>query len=134
MVVDDVQVITTARLRPPEDAVLVGDRDFLLDDDRRAVEFFVGKLREAISVPNTGVRKKRRRNTVAGRKGSTYTIYPNPAPKGQPPHLRTGWLRKHVEREYDKDKKIGRTGFWLAQVGGNRALVYTKLRSGSLMS
>lgn len=73
------------------------------DRIRRATEFLFQTVKTTLSVPNSGERKKRTRNTVAGKKGSTYTVYPNPSKRGDAPRLRTGHGRGHVQREYDKD-------------------------------
>jgi hypothetical protein len=54
---------------------------------------------KSLSVPNTGVSVTRKRDTVAGKKGSSYTIYPNPASPGEYPHLRTGAGRSNVYAE-----------------------------------
>lgn len=51
---------------------------------------------EAVSVPNTGVSVKRKRDTSAGKKGSSYTIYPHPSKPGEYPRLRTGAGRSNV--------------------------------------
>lgn len=53
----------------------------------------------ALSVPNTGMSKTRKRNTAAGKKGSSYTIYPNSSKPGEYPRLRTGAGRSNVFME-----------------------------------
>lgn len=80
------------------------------DDLRRAVIYYYTKLEEALNVPNTGIRVKRKRNTSAGAKGSTYTIYPNPSSPGEPPRKRTGWGAKHVTYEFDQNSLTARVG------------------------
>lgn len=58
----------------------------------RAAVFFQTIHKQMLNVPNTGVRMKRKRDTrqiigmsmVTGfRKGSTYTVYPNPSKPGE---------------------------------------------------
>lgn len=56
----------------------------------RAAVLFQTEHRRRVSVPNTGVRRRRVRDTVAGKKGSSYTVYPNPSKPGEYPHLITG--------------------------------------------
>lgn len=51
------------------------------------------KARQAVSQPNTGKRKRIKRGP---NKGKSITVYPNPAPIGQPPRLRTGFGRSNV--------------------------------------
>lgn len=70
----------------------------------RAVAFVWQAVVLALNVPNTGQRVKRTRG-----KGS-YTIYPNPAPKGMPPRKRTGWLQRHVKYEVDRRELKARIG------------------------
>jgi hypothetical protein len=78
---------------------------------QRATEFLYDHLRDPVlNVPNSGVKKKRTRDTSRGKKGSTYTIYPDPSQPGEPPRLRTGWLRNHVGRVYDKAELKSRVG------------------------
>ena len=69
----------------------------------RMTEFFWGHLLQALNVPNSGVRVKRRG-------GGTRTVYPNPSKPGEPPRKRTGWLQRHVQREYDKASLTSRVG------------------------
>lgn len=71
---------------------------------RRATEFFHQQVQQELNIPNSGVRVKRKRG-----RGS-YTIYPNPAPKGSPPRKRTGWLQRHAQREYDQAALASRVG------------------------
>lgn len=56
----------------------------------RAAVFFQTAHKQMLNVPNTGVRMRRQRTTVAGKKGSSYTIYPNPSRPGEYPHKITG--------------------------------------------
>jgi hypothetical protein len=76
----------------------------------RAVTFYFNTLQAALQTPNTGTRKRRTRNTVAGAKGSTYTVYDHPSQAGSPPHKITGWLAKNVIREEDKSLLQARVG------------------------
>ncbi len=69
---------------------------------RQATVFFHGTVQQVLNVPNTGERRKRTRNTVAGRKGSQYTVYPNPSLPGEPPRKRTGWLQRNVVYRFVK--------------------------------
>jgi hypothetical protein len=84
----------------------------------RAVVTFHAELLRVLSVPNAGRRVTRTRNTAAGPKGSQYTIYPNPSRPGEPPRLRTGWLRGHVRFELDRGAGKGRVGVDLAALYG----------------
>jgi len=68
---------------------------------KRAAAFYHAKCRKAVSEPNTGTRRTRKRTTVAGKKGSTYTTYDNPSARGQPPRLRTGTGRGEIVWEYN---------------------------------
>ena len=74
------------------------------DKIQRATEYFHAQVLAALNVPNSGVRVKRKRG-----KGS-YTVYPNPSKPGEPPRKRTGWLQRHVQREYDKPSLTSRVG------------------------
>lgn len=62
----------------------------------RAGQFYHSATRRAVSVPNTGRRKTRKRNTSRGPKGSSYTVYPGPSKPGQPPRLQTGHGRANI--------------------------------------
>jgi len=70
----------------------------------RATEYFWTHLLQVLNVPNSGVRIKRTRG-----RGS-YTVYPNPSKPGEPPRKRTGWLQRHVQREYDRANLSSRVG------------------------
>lgn len=79
----------------------------------RVGQAFEDKCKEAVNVPNTGVRVKRKRG-----RGS-YTIYPHPAPKGSPPRKRTGWGQRHIKQVRDRANlsiKVGVTenAFYMA--------------------
>lgn len=95
----------------------------------RAGRYYHAELQRVVSVPNSGVRKRRTRNTSRGPKGSTYTVYPKPAPEGQPPRLRTGFGRKNVVFQFSGWKvdpwvRIGVTRnaiyMYFHEVGGPR--------------
>lgn len=77
---------------------------------QRATVFLHTKCREAVNVPNSSEKRERKRSTSKGRKGSSYTVYPNPSSPGEPPRKRTGWGQRHVMWTFDKDKIIGRVG------------------------
>ena len=55
-----------------------------------AAQFFENTHAKFLSVQNSGVRVKRTRKTVAGKRGSQYTIYPDSSKKGEYPRKRTG--------------------------------------------
>ncbi|MES2342323.1 MAG: hypothetical protein V4597_11640 [Pseudomonadota bacterium] len=84
----------------------------------RAVVTYHAELLRVLSVPNAGKRMTRKRDTVAGKKGSTYTIYPNPSRPGEPPRKRTGWLQAHVRFELDQPARRGTAGVDLAALYG----------------
>lgn len=52
----------------------------------------------------------RKRNTKAGPKGSSRTIYINPSKPGEAPHKRTGNLQRNVLTDLDEAKQIGKLG------------------------
>ena len=84
------------------------------DGLRRAVIFFWNTLINVLNVSNPGERRRRKRNTRAGAKGSTYTIYPHPSRPGEPPRARTGWLKGHIQYEFDRATMSARVGVGLA--------------------
>lgn len=67
----------------------------------RAVEFLFQTIWRRLSTSAGPYYVRRKRNTSAGPKGSQYTKYANPSKPGEPPHLRTGWGRGNVFRDYD---------------------------------
>lgn len=78
---------------------------------QRATEFTRERLLDVLNVPNPYfVRKKRTRDTAAGKKGSSYLTYTRGAPKGGPPYKRTGNLQRNVAREYDRPGLRSRLG------------------------
>lgn len=52
---------------------------------KRAAVYFHARVRAAVNRPNTGTRRKRKRTTVAGKKGSGYTTYDRPSLPGEAP-------------------------------------------------
>jgi hypothetical protein len=56
----------------------------------RAAVYFQQAYKQRVSIPNSGERRRRTRNTRAGKKGSQYTVYPNPSKPGEYPRLITG--------------------------------------------
>ena len=70
----------------------------------RAGTFYHAKCREAVSVPNTGKRVKRKLGN------GTYTIYPNPSQPGEAPRLRTGFGQKNILKENNKERMWVRVG------------------------
>lgn len=66
----------------------------------RAGAFYHTACQRAVSVPNSGVRVRRKRDTSRGKAGSTFTIYPRPSKPGEPPRLRTGFGRKSIVRNW----------------------------------
>lgn len=77
---------------------------------RRAAHFFWERCVDAVNVPNTGERRRRTRTTSGGAKGTTYTVYPHPAPRGQPPHKVTGFGQRNIKEEFDKESMTARVG------------------------
>lgn len=69
----------------------------------RATVYLHTELQKALSVPNTGV-------SVRGKGRKSRTIYPHPSRPGEPPRLRTGWLRSHVVYELDRQALRSRVG------------------------
>ena len=63
---------------------------------QRAGAFYHTEARREVSRPNSGVRRRRSRNTRRGNKGSSYTVYPHPSKPGEPPKVRTGFGRQNV--------------------------------------
>lgn len=81
----------------------------------RGVQFYHTQLRLAVSVPNSGVRVKVKRQTPGGNKTSR-TIYPNSSKPGEPPRLRTGFGRSQIVREINKAELSGRVGITKAGI------------------
>jgi hypothetical protein len=76
----------------------------------RTAEYFTQKLQEAVNTPNTGVRVRRKRDTVAGPRGSSYTIYPDPAIAPEAPHKRTGWGQRNIAQFRDRGSMTIKVG------------------------
>ena len=70
---------------------------------QRAGIFFHGRCRGALNIANTGTRRKRTRDTKAGKRGSGYTTYDNPSAPGEPPRKRTGHGQRNVVYEFNRD-------------------------------
>jgi hypothetical protein len=75
----------------------------------RAGTFYHAKCREAVSVPNTGVSVKVKKQTPGGNKTSR-TIYPNPSKPGEPPRLRTGFGQRNIVVNHNKKELYTRVG------------------------
>lgn len=56
-----------------------------------------------VSTPAKRIRKKRRRDTSGGKRGSQYTIFIGSKP-GQPPQVRRGHGRKHIAIEMHESR------------------------------
>lgn len=77
----------------------------------RMAVFFQAEMMARLNVPNTGVRVKRTRDTVGGKRGSSYTVYPNSSQPGAYLRKRTGWLAGHIlyePRTVAEVEKLGR--------------------------
>jgi len=70
---------------------------------RQLKRFFHARVREAVNRPNTGTRRKRKRSTAAGGKGSGYTTYDRPSKPGEPPRKRTGHGQSQIVWEFNGD-------------------------------
>jgi hypothetical protein len=86
----------------------------------RAGRFYHAETQRAVSIPNSGRRRVRTRDTSRGKKGSTYTVYPTPAKEGDPPRLRTGFGRKNIVFQFSGWK----TGDPWVRVGVTRNALY----------
>ena len=79
----------------------------------RAAKFYEDKLKQEINVPAPAVKARRKRNTVAGRKGSSYVKYLSPSPRtgtNEPPYKRTGHLQRGITTRRDRPKMRIRVG------------------------
>ena len=84
----------------------------------RAGTFYHSKCREAVSKPNTGVRRRykdqsnesKSERESKGRNKTSYTIYPNPSRPGEPPRLRTGFGQRNIVVNHDRQKITTRVG------------------------
>ena len=70
---------------------------------KRAAVFYHARVRELVNRPNTGTRRKRKRATSAGGKGSGYTTYDNSSKPGEPPRKRTGHGQSQIVWEFNGD-------------------------------
>lgn len=86
----------------------------------RAGRYYHAEVQRVVSRPNTGVRRRRTRNTSRGRKGSMYTIYPHPSKPGEAPRLRTGHGRSNIVFQFSGWK----TGNPWVRVGVTRNALY----------
>ena len=57
---------------------------------------FRDECKMVVNKPNTGRSVKRTRATRRGKKGSSYTIYPNPSRPGEPPRKITGLGQRSI--------------------------------------
>lgn len=72
---------------------------------KRAAVYFHARVRAAVNRPNTGTRRKRKRTTVAGKKGSGYTTYDRPSLPGEAPKKRTGHGQSQIVWEFNGDTR-----------------------------
>jgi hypothetical protein len=79
-------------------------------------------LMQRLNTPNTGQRVRRTRTTVAGPRGSQYTIYPNPSRPGEYLHKRTGWAQAHVVYEPTTPSEVAQKGY--VRVGWGKSAFY----------
>lgn len=68
---------------------------------QRAGAFFHRQCVQAVSRSARPKYRKRRRDTVAGKKGSRYTVWMAPSKPGEAPHVRTGHGRSSIIYEYN---------------------------------
>jgi hypothetical protein len=87
---------------------------------RKAAVFLHARVRAATNVQNTGTRRRRKRKTVAGGKGSGYTTYDNPSKPGEPPRKRTGIGHSNIVWESNDSRHnpavrigVNRTGIYM---------------------
>lgn len=62
-----------------------------------------------VSKPAKRIRKKRKRDTSKGKKGSQYTVFIGSKP-GEPPQVRRSFGRKNVAVEYNQNSLFARLG------------------------
>lgn len=62
-----------------------------------------------VSKPAKRIRKKRKRDTSKGKKGSQYTVFIGSRP-GEPPQVRRSFGRKNVAVEYNQNSLFARLG------------------------
>ena len=86
------------------------DLDRTLDQAlQRAAALVLAQARLACNRPAKRIRKRRRRTTSAGPKGSQYTVFIGSAP-GQAPMVRTSFGRRNILMEYYPESKTARVG------------------------
>jgi|YNPMSStandDraft_1061717.scaffolds.fasta_scaffold15627_4 HK97 gp10 family phage protein len=86
------------------------DLDRTLDQAlQRAASLLLTQARLACNRPAKRIRRKRRRTTSAGPKGSQYTVFIGSAP-GQAPMVRTSFGRRNILMEYYPETKTARVG------------------------
>jgi len=86
------------------------DLDRTLDQAlQRAASLLLTQARLACNRPAKRIRRKRRRTTSAGPKGSQYTVFIGSAP-GQAPAVRTSFGRRNILMEYYPETKTARVG------------------------
>lgn len=83
----------------------------------RAGEHLRRSMREEIQKPAPRISRRRKRDTVAGKKGSTYTIRIGSTPPA-PPHKRLGFLQTNVVHEHDVEVLESRIGITKAAIYG----------------
>jgi len=76
---------------------------------KRAAQLVVTRARLLANRPATRIRRKRTRATVAGPKGSQYTVFVGSRP-GQPPMVRTAFGRRNITAQYYPDALVARIG------------------------
>lgn len=72
---------------------------------KAAAVFYWAEARKSVTVANEGTRRRRKRKTAGGKKGSQYTTYDNSSKPGEPPRQRTGIGLSHIRHEYNGNKK-----------------------------
>lgn len=77
---------------------------------RRAGTHLMVAAKREVSIANPGRRKKRRRSTSQGKKGSSYTVYDSPSRPGQAPRVQTGFGRSGIVHEHDHKELVSRVG------------------------
>ncbi len=77
-------------------------------------------LRLNVLSPRTQV--SRTRDTAAGAKGSSYTIYTDPSKPGEYLKKRTGWLQGHIVYEPTSVQEVARLGY--VRVGYGQSAKY----------
>ena len=86
-------------------------------DDRlfrglRAAGFELHRISQLYaSIPNPGKKKKRRRGSRSGRKGTQYTEYPHSSKPNESPRMRTGFGRRNIVWNADRAAMVARVGY-----------------------